>query len=203
MKEKYNINQTTLKILGLYRNNYKISLHVRAIARETNVDVKAIQLQLRRLERANILSSALKGKNKEYRLNLSNFATKYYMAMAEAFFTITFLDKNFQIKKVINEINGKIDGIVLLFGSFAKGYATKESDIDIFVITDKKFDKSAIEEAGDMIGRKISVKSSGKREFLDDLKNFDPLISEVALAHITLKGMDDFCDIMWNYYARH
>lgn len=201
MMEKYNINQTTLKILGLYRNNYKISLHVREIARETKVDVKAIQLQLRRLERVNILSSALKGKNKEYRLNLTNFAAKYYMTMAEAFFTIGFLDKNFQIKKVISEINGKIDGIILLFGSFAKGYATKESDIDIFVIADK-FDKSAIEDVSDIISRKISVKSSGRKQFLDGLKNADPLISEVASAHVTLKGMDDFCDIMWDFFAR-
>lgn len=201
MTEKYNINQTTLKILGLYRNNYKISLHVRAIARETKVDVKAIQLQLRRLERANILSSAFKGKNKEYRLNLSNFAAKYYMTMAEAFFTISFLDKNFQIKKVISEAGNKIDGIALLFGSFAKGYATKESDIDIFVIADR-FDKSAVEEAGDIIGRKVSVKSLSKKQFLNGLKNADPLISEVALGHITLKGVDDFCDIMWDFFAR-
>ncbi|MBU4245960.1 MAG: nucleotidyltransferase domain-containing protein [Nanoarchaeota archaeon] len=201
MTEKYNINQTTLKILGLYRNNYKISMHVRAIARETKVDVKAIQMQLRRLERVNILSSAFKGKNKEYRLNLSNFAAKYHMTMAEAFFTIRFLDKNFQIKKVISEIGGKIGGTILLFGSFAKGYATKESDIDIFVIADK-FDRSVIEEVGDVIGKRISVKSSSKQQFLNGLKNADPLISEVALGHITLKGMDDFCDILWDFYAR-
>lgn len=199
--EKYNINQTTLKILSLYRNNYKIYLHVREIARETKVDVKAIQLQLKRLERANILSSALKGKNKEYRLNLTNIAAKYYLIMAEAFFTIIFLDKNFQIKKVINEISGKIDGVILLFGSFAKGYATKESDIDIFIINDKEFDKSAIAEVGDIIGRRISIKSSTRKQFLDGLKNADPLIREVALAHITLKGADYFCTILWEYYA--
>lgn len=202
MMEKYNINQTTLKILGLYRNNYKILLHVREIARETKVDVKAVQLQLKRLERANILSSALKGRNKEYRLNLNNFAARYYLIMAEAFFTINFLDKNFQIKKVISEISGKIDGPILLFGSFAKGYATKESDIDIFAISDKKFDNEIIEELSTIIGRKISVKSSSKKQFLEGLKNSDPLISEVALGHIALKGIDEFCNILWDFFAR-
>ena len=202
MMKKYNINQTTLKILGLYRNDYRISLHLRHIARETNVDVKAVQLQLKRLEHANLLSSVLKGRNKEYFLNLNNLNVKYYLTMAEAFFTVNYLDENFQIKKVISEIRGKVDGIVLLFGSFAKGYATKESDIDIFVITGKRFDKSIIDEVSMIIGRKISVKSSGKKQFLDGLKNADPLISEVALGHITLKGIDDFCDVMWDYYAR-
>jgi len=201
MMEKYNINQTTLKIIGLYRNDYKVLLHVREIARETDVDVKAIQLQLKRLEHANILLSALKGKNKEYCLNLNNFAAKYYMTMAEAFFTIIYLDKNFRIKKVISEISEKIDGIILLFGSSVKGYATKESDIDIFVITDKKFDKGAIDEVSTIIDRKINIKSSSRKQFLDGLKNADPLMREVASGHITLKGMDDFCDILWDYYA--
>jgi hypothetical protein len=44
MMKGYNINQTTLKILGLYRSDYRRSLHLRQIARETNVDVKAVQL---------------------------------------------------------------------------------------------------------------------------------------------------------------
>ena len=202
MMEKYNINQTTLKILALYRNNYNVSLHVREIARKTNVDVKAVQLQLKRLEGLNILSSALKGKNKEYRLNLSNLTAKHYMTMAEAFSTIIFLSKNFMIKKTASETGDKIDGIMLLFGSFAKGSATKKSDIDIFVITNKKFDKSAIDEVGAIIGRKISIKSSTKKQFLDGLKNSDPLISEVALNHITLKGIDDFCGILWDFFAR-
>ena len=202
MMEKYNINQTTLKIIGLYRNDYQIFLHMREIARKTDVDVKAIQLQLKRLENANILLSVLKGKNKEYRLNLNNFLTKYYLVMAETFSTVNCLDNNFQIKKIISEINNKIDGIIILYGSFSKGYATEESDIDIFIITDKRFDKSLTEEVGSIIGRHISIKSSTRKQFLDGLKTSDPLISEVALGHMTLKGIDDFCDILAMYYTR-
>ncbi|MHB8545492.1 MAG: hypothetical protein ACYDAJ_01835 [Nitrosotalea sp.] len=51
MLEEYNINQTTLKILGLYLDDYKKSLHLREISRETKIDVKAIQLQLKKLEK--------------------------------------------------------------------------------------------------------------------------------------------------------
>jgi predicted transcriptional regulator len=72
MMKKYNINQTTLKMLGLYRSNYDASFHVRAVARETNIDVKAIQLQLKMLEKINVVSSTQKGRNKEYSLNLDN-----------------------------------------------------------------------------------------------------------------------------------
>ncbi|MGQ9718233.1 MAG: nucleotidyltransferase domain-containing protein [Nitrososphaerales archaeon] len=200
--EEYNINQTTLKILGLYNNDYRRSLHLREIARETKVDVKAIQLQLKRLEKMDVLSSVFKGRNKEYCPNMINPITKYYMILAETLLSINYLTRNFLIKKTVNEIGNKIEGAIILFGSFAKGEATKESDVDLFILTDKKLDRNALVEAGSLIGREISVKSSNKKQFLEGLKSNDPLVREVVSNHILLKGIDDFCDIMWRYYAR-
>lgn len=202
MMEKYNINQTTLKILWLYAGNYRRTLHLRGIARETNIDVKAIQLQLKRLEKINVLSSSLKGRNKEYYLNLSNLLTKYYMILAEAFASISHLEKNFPIKRLIAEIGNQIEGTIILFGSFAKGEMTEESDVDLFVLTEKKFDTSIIGAAGTLINREVSVKTLSKKEFLEGLMTNDPLMMEVTLNHIVLKGIDDFCDVMWRYYAR-
>jgi predicted nucleotidyltransferase len=201
MMEKYNINQTTLKILGLYSDDYTKSLHLRAIARETQVDVKAVQLQLKRLEKMNIFSSVLKGRNKEYRLNLGNSITKYYMVMAETLARIIYL-RNFLIKKIVDEIGNKIDGIIILFGSFAKGNATKESDVDLLVISEKKPSRLVAQEAGDLVARTISIKSMSRKQFSNGLEEKDPLVNEIISNHITLKGVDDFCDIMWRYYAR-
>ncbi len=202
MLEKYNINQTTLKILGLYSTDYAKSMHLRAIARETGVDVKAVQLQLKRLEKMNILSSVLKGRNKEHRLNLSNSLAKYYMVMAETFACIGYLRRNFLIKKIVDEIANKIDGVIVLFGSFAKGQATKDSDVDIFVISEKKPNRLVIEEAGSLVARVISMKSMSRNQFMRGLADKDPLVNEIISNHITLKGMDEFCDIMWRYHAR-
>lgn len=202
MMEEYNINQTTLKILGLYASDYKKSLHLREIARETKVDVKAIQLQLKRLEKVNVLSCIMKGRNKEYYLNLRNLLSKYYLMLAETFASLSYLGKTFLIKKIINEIGGHIEGTIILFGSFAKGQTSKKSDIDLFVISEKKFDMNVLRETGNLIGREISVKSANKRQFLKGLEDGDPLIREVVSNHVVLKGVDDFCDIMWRYYAR-
>lgn len=201
MKE-YNINQTTLRILRLYTSDYKRSLHLREIARAAKVDVKAIQLQLKKLEKINVLSSILKGRNKEYSLNLSNSITKYYMILAETFASVNYLGRNFLIKKLVSETGNQMDGTIVLFGSFAKGEETEESDIDIFVLTEKKLNRSAFIEAGNLIGREISVKSTNKKRFLKGLDDGDPLIREVASKHIVLRGIDDFCNIMWRYYAR-
>jgi len=202
MMEQYNINQTTLRILGLYASDYKKSLHLREIARETKVDVKAVQLQLKRLEKRNILSSIMNGRNKEYYLNLSNSTSKYHMILAETFASLSYLGKNFLIKKVIDEIGTHIEGTIILFGSFAKGQISETSDIDLFVVTEKKLDRSIFMKAGNLIGRETSVKSSTRRQFLKGLENGDPLVREVASNHVVLKGIDEFCDTMWRYYAR-
>ncbi len=204
MMEEYNINQTTLKILGLYRSNYKRSLHLRQVARETNVDVKAIQLQLKRLESMNILSSVLKGRNKEYTVNFRNSITRYYLMLAETFASVTYLAKNFLIKKIETEIGNRIEGTIILFGSFAEGEQKKESDVDLFIIDGKSgaLSKNTAGEIGDMVGRKISAKLSTKRQFLNGLEEGDPLIREVVSNHIVLRGVDDFCNLMWLYYAR-
>ena len=188
MMKKYNINQTTLKMLGLYRSNYNVSFHVRAVARETNIDVKAIQLQLKMLEKINVVSSTQKGRNKEYSLNLNNYLTKYYMILAETFASITYLSNNFEVKKLFSEIGDKIGDSVMLFGSFAKGEMTQKSDIDLLVIGDKKPDLDAVREAGRLIGREIGVKSTTEEKFLEGLMNGDPLIREVAANHVILKG---------------
>jgi len=201
MLEEYNINQTTLKILGLYLDDYKKSLHLREISREAQIDVKAIQLQLQKLEKINVLSSIIRGRNKDYSLNLNNVTTKYYLIMAEIFASIIHLKKNFMIKKIVEEIENKIHDPLILFGSFAKGTYTKESDVDIFMIGDKKINTSLIIEATSMVGRKISVKSTSREQFLEGLRNNDPLIKEIVSNHIVLKGADQFSDIMWCYHA--
>lgn len=202
MMEKYNINQTTLKILSLYINDYEKVLHLREIARETGIDVKAIQLQLKRLEGINILASTLRGRNKEYRLNLDNSTTIYYLLLAEAFNSIRIVEGDFLIKKIVGEMKDRIEGAIILFGSFAKGTATEESDIDLFVLAEKGLDKTVFAEVGSLIGREISVKSAGREEFLKGLEEKDPLIMEVVLNHAVLKGIDDFCNLMWRYYAK-
>jgi predicted nucleotidyltransferase len=200
MLEKTNITQTTLKILHLYNDNYAKSLHLREIARKTMTDVSTTQQQLIKLEKINVLSSTIKGKNKEYVLNLDNLIAKYYLIMAETFAAVVYLQKNFIIKKVLTEIENKMDGSLVLFGSFAKVTHNKESDIDLFVIDGKKIEKDMILKTASLIGRDINIKSTTESKFSNSLKNNDPLINEVVSNHIVLKGADKFCDIMWRYY---
>jgi len=204
MLDKYNMNQTTLKILSLFRSDYRRSSHVREIARETGVDVKSIQIQLRRLERKRILSSSIKGRNKEYSLTFSNLLTKYYLTLAETFTSITYLEENFLIKKIMSELEIGIEGTIILFGSFAKARPMKESDVDLFIVTEQlsKAHIDATREVEGLTGRTISVKSASETEFLKGFARGDPLLREVVSDHIILKGIDNFVDMMWRIHAR-
>jgi hypothetical protein len=40
-----------------------------------------------------------------------------------------------------------------------------------------------------------------KTQFVQGLEKNDPLVREVTADHILLKGIDDFCEILWRYYA--
>lgn len=203
MSYNYYINQTTLKILGLFRNDYKTSFYLREIARNVHVDAKAIGLQLNRLEQVNIVKSLQKGKNKEHTLNLNNFLTLYYLILAETFTTLEYLNRNFEIKKLVGETTEKIGKTAILFGSFAKENMTKESDIDILLIIDNgERDMTILKEQGNLLSREVNVALMTEEKFTNGLAIKDPLVQEIAANHIILKGIDNYCNMLWRYHAR-
>jgi len=45
----------------------------------------------------------------------------FYITLAEAFASIIHLENNFLVKKLTSETANKIEGTIILFGSFARG----------------------------------------------------------------------------------
>jgi len=201
MGKKYNINQTTHKILALFTTDYQRAIHLREIARNIQTDKKAVGIHLNRLENLNVLQSTQKGRNKEYHLNLGNPVTKHYLILAETYTTITYLEDNFIIKKLTGEIVDKISGTIILFGSYAKGEATEDSDIDLLVITEKDIDRKIIIDAARIMGKEINIKTTTQKQFQNGIKENDPLIKEITQNHIVLKGVDCLVESMWRYHG--
>jgi predicted nucleotidyltransferase len=199
------LSKSALKALALFREDYRKSIHVREIARMVGVKPSTILPHLKKLVDLNVLTYSLapKGKNKEYALNLENLSTKYCVAEAELNVTFNFLQNNYLVKKILAELDKSLDGIVILFGSYAKGAATPRSDIDIFLITNSRVDDNLIEEEGRLVGKDINVQRLTRPRFLENLKSRDPLTNEVVGNHVLLKGIDDFCDMMWQYHGGH
>ena len=71
--------------------------------------------------------------------------------------------------------------LIVLFGSYAKNLAKKDSDIDIYIETKNRNIKKVVEE----IHPKINVKIGPF-----DLKS--PLIREIIKDHVIIRGLEEF-----------
>jgi predicted nucleotidyltransferase len=187
------------KILTLYRSNYAISLHVRAIGNLLNTSHMTLQPHLKRLEELKILHSTMVGRNKQYTLNKENILTKYYLTTAEQVVTLNYLEKNFLMRKLSEHLNS-IDMMnpLILFGSHAKGYADEESDIDLFYIG-KIPEKQLlhIKKFETIYGKKINIKTVSAENFNIGLRTGDILIKEIVRDHIVLCNPEPFVTMLW------
>ena len=155
--------------------------HVRGIARNLNESHSTILRKLNSLKKENVIDSRKEGKNKVFFLK-ENIITKNYILEAELNKLIKLLRKHPELGIIFEEILKKIDEkLIILFGSYAKGLAKKDSDIDIYIETKSRKIKRSVEE----IHSKINVK----------IGSFDirsPLIKEIIKNHIIIRGAEVF-----------
>ena len=192
------------KALSLFRTDYTISLHLRAMANLLNVSHMTLLPHLNRLEELKILQSAKIGRNKHYRLNQDNILTKYNLTTTEELVTIEYLEKNQFIKKIAENLT-VIDtsNPLILFGSYADNSATDESDIDLFSIgTLTKDQTNHIKKFEATYGKKTNIKTATTQNFNNALRRTsDILIKEIVKNHIILRNADPFVTMLWRYHA--
>jgi predicted nucleotidyltransferase len=191
-----------LRILSLYRAEYKTNLHMRAMAKLLDTSHMTLLPHLKCLEELKILQTEIVGKNKQYTLNKDNLLTKYYLIVTEELVTIDYLTKTFLMKKLAEHLNSiDISSPLVLFGSYAKGYANEESDIDLFCIgklTENQ--KKGIEKFEATFGKKINIKAATAENFQAGLRSGDILIKEVVANHIVICNPDPFVTLLWRQY---
>jgi predicted nucleotidyltransferase len=155
--------------------------HVRGIAKQLNESHSTISRKLINLKRENVIDSRNEGKNKIFFLK-QNLITKSYTLQSELHKLTKLLRQYPELSIVFEEILKKTDeNLIVLFGSYAKGLAKKESDIDIYIESKSRNVKKSIEE----IHSKINVKIGAF-----DTKS--PLIKEIIKDHIIIRGIEVF-----------
>ena len=98
-KNRYNES----KVIGLYTQGLTRSFYLREIAGLAKLPLKTAQDILKSLEKDNILTSKVRGKNKYFRLNLDNLLTKFFLLQAEINKTQVFLKGHPTIKTFLKE----------------------------------------------------------------------------------------------------
>ena len=199
------VDKTTnnkLRIISLYRSNYLAQHHIREMAKLIKKSHVTLLPHLKALEKDKILVPKTIGKNKIYSLNLDSIITKNYLLLAETVEAILYLEEIFLIKKIAAEIfNLRLDGTIVLFGSYAKRTFREDSDIDLFYLG-KTADKETeeIRKIGKTYGKTINVKKSMIKNFEGGLRKKDPLIVEIIKNHVLLQNPEPFINALWRYY---
>ena len=191
----YQKRNKELEILKLYRGNYKKQLYLRQISKLSKLPLKTTQNTLIYLEKIKIMKSRTEGKNKYFTLNLENIQTKLYMLQAEIYTTENFLENFPQFKTFLKSITINIP--IILFGSFARFTADKNSDIDFLIIAEKEpflpFH---------LLANKVHKINISEKSFIKAIKEKENLIKEIEETHIILNNYSFYINAMWENYGK-
>lgn len=159
--------------------------HVRAITKSLNTNHMMVSRKMNELLKENVVDFRKEGKNKVFFLKKS-VECRAYVFMAETYKLISLIRKYGFLRKTISGIqkDSRIK-LAVLFGSYAKGTANKDSDIDVYIDTEERKIKQDLQ----FIDSKLSIK----------IGNFDKdnlLIKEIEKNHVIIKGIE------W-YYAKN
>ena len=164
-------------VLSLLKEN----CHARALAKILNTNHTTILRKLKELLRENVLDFKEEGKNKIYFLKKTS-ESKANVFMAEQYKLTRTLKKYSFLRILIDKIqvNKKIS-LAILFGSYSKGIAKKNSDIDVYIETTNKKIKQDLESLNSKLNIKIGKYNK------DNL-----LVKEIEKNHVIMKGVELF-----------
>ena len=138
--------QTLLKIVRLMRSELDRGLTIREISKRLNIGYRPAYNHINSMEKEGIIKIIKVGNAKQCFLNLGNAKCRHLLEEADALKKEEIYRENKKIKAVIESLILKLTKefisdihSIVLFGSYAKGNATKASDVDLlFIVTDLK-----------------------------------------------------------------
>ena len=155
--------------------------HGRELAKELKTSLTRIQSILNRLREGNVLDYKTEGRNHVYFIK-KNLVARAFILNAENYKLAKTLAKYPILEPIFKDIIEKSKcGLIILFGSYAKGSPKEESDIDIYIETKDIRVKEDIQKINDL----VSVKTG---EFNPE----DLLIREIIKNHVIIKGVDEY-----------
>ncbi len=156
-------------------------IHARALAKRLEINHMTAIRNLKELVDENVLEFRKDGRNKVYFMKKSMEARNYAL-ISELYKLNKILKKYPELRKTIKEIQqNKGIGLAVLFGSYAKGTANKNSDVDVFIETNDRSIKKELELLDSRLGVKIG-----------EYDRSNSLIKEIEKNHVIIKGAELF-----------
>ncbi len=167
--------------LEILKELAKKSSHARELAKLLGTNHMTVSRKIKELVKENVLDYEQEGKNKRYFIK-KTVEAKSYLVIMESYKLNQLIKKYPALRAIIEKLqeNPKIN-LAILFGSYAKGTAKEDSDIDIYIYTK---DKNIKKDLG-LTNSRLSIKI-GKY----DRSNL--LIKEIEKNHIIIKGAERY-----------
>lgn len=159
-------SKSTWKILNKFFSEPWREIYVRALLREVKIGPNIAVSTLDRLRKDGLLKTKKTGTVIFYALNENNELIKKLLMLYHEK-KLSALPEEFMlyISRLRRKLeNGKILSAVL-FGSVASGKSTTESDIDILIVVDGKFDTNAVKEIFYNFSRYVQIIDFSRKEF--------------------------------------
>ena len=183
------------KILKFLIENKESSFNIYEISKSLKIDYKLTYINIKKLE-------------KEKSIEIEDLKSQKRCSFKNNFNEDVFIVENerrsdYLKKKEFLAIYDKIKAvnkqfILLLFGSYVKGIVTKNSDIDLLLISNQE-DAKAIEIKLEVLPLKIHLTPITYEFFIDMIKSKEQtVISEALKKNIILFGIEDYYRLIQN-----
>jgi len=185
------------ELLKVFYDNKNAKVHLRELARRTELNENSVSRFLNELVESNVLISIKEDSVRKF--NVSN----KFLGMLFSIFDAERLNKlPFDRRKTIEDYLATLKikpACLILFGSSARGQARKESDLDLLEITDSKIKNVEIlRNIESERGIKLQVIRINFEDFKKAISNKDAVISSAIESGFPVFGKDFFYEVIKN-----
>lgn len=183
-----------LKIIGLLAKDTEKKFTINEIARTLNEHYSLVHRTVNKLAKEGVIAKNKVGKSYVCSVNAENEKTFALMQLSEIEKREEMYNANKELRIILDDFIESLRKdveAVILFGSYAKGQETRESDIDILLITKKKLDIDKItRNIYAKYGKEISPITLSPADF--EKQRDKAIIKEVMNYHYVLRGTECF-----------
>jgi predicted nucleotidyltransferase len=186
--------------------------YTRELARLAKVSTSTASTECRRLARAGILAKKSEGREKSYRLNMTNPEARKLSELFETARREEFYQKNRRLAWALQDFTKRVFDIlpqvqfVVIYGSAARGQMTKASDVDLLAVVPaveqdafnqlmKSVDGLAAEARG-RYGVPLSVVTMTMKDFESALRERKRIAQDILREGIVLFGDDRYYQLV-------
>lgn len=186
---------SNLKIINYLGKNIRKSYTMHKLSKILNIPYASFYRTVKKMKDLLIIETI--GKSKIIKLNINNPVVKAHLTVASDEERKYYLKKQPIIKKIANELKTK--KIIILFGSYAKGRQTQESDIDLLIINKDGKKSISFSKYELLYKKKINPIFVTKKEFKKMLKDKEENVGKQALKnHVILNNPEEFWGCVLN-----